>query len=64
MQETTNNLQEVSANLTVAEFKGFCKGMSVKWIIKAIDEPAEYPGAQKRVHFWEGAYEKYKHNCS
>ena len=64
MQEAANNLQEVSTNLTTAEFKGFCKGMSIKWIIKAVDEKDKYPRAHLRVKFWDNAYEKYKHNCS
>jgi len=63
MRETVNDLQEVSTNLTQAEFKGYCKGMSVKWVIRAADDAAKYPNAHKRVKFWDNAYEKYKHNC-
>ena len=55
MQETSNNLQEVSTNLTRAEFKGFFKGMSIKWIIKAFDEPYKYTRENKRAKFWERA---------
>lgn len=63
MDETSNNLQRISINLTKAEFEGFCKGMSLQWLFRAIDGTSRNTRVSKKLKFWDDAYEKYSHNC-
>jgi hypothetical protein len=38
--------------------------MSLHWTFKIIDDLKRNPLAYKRVAFWDGVYDKYKHHCS
>lgn len=49
------------SNLTNDEFKGYCKGMSIHWLFKALGDSEKIDG--KRVAFWDEAHDKYKHHC-
>lgn len=63
MKECPNNLNKLAMNLTKDEFLGYCKGMSLHWFFKLVDDRKRNPTAHKRVRFWDESYEKYKHNC-
>lgn len=63
MKESKNNIERIALNLTDEQFKGYCYGMSLHWLFKSMDDHNENIPARKRVKFWDGAYDKYKHNC-
>lgn len=63
MKECNYNIQRIATNLTSDEFKAYCKAMSLHWFFKMVDYPSRNPTAHKRVKWWEGAYDKHKHNC-
>ena len=63
MEEAQNNLNKIAINLTCAEFKGYCKGMSVHWFFKCENNKQGNARAFNRSVFREGAYDKYKYNC-
>ena len=63
MDETTANMQRISMNLTKVEFSGFCKGMSLQWMFRALDGTTKNNRATKKFNFWDAAYDRYSHNC-
>lgn len=63
MKEAQNNLNKIALNLTCAEFEGCCKGMALRWFFKCESNKQKNTNAFNRSIFWEGAYDKYKHNC-
>lgn len=62
-----NELRHVATNLTAEEFKAYCKGSSLCFMQKALNENG---GDKKRasrfvkqMQFFDAAFDKYKHLC-
>lgn len=63
MDEAQNNISKIALNLTCSEFNGYCKGMALRWFFKCESDKKKNYNAFNRSVFWEGAYDKHKHNC-
>lgn len=64
MKEASTNIKRVAMNLTTEEFKGYCKGMEIDWLFRAISESKGNARASKKAIFWGSAFDTFKRGCN
>lgn len=63
MKEASTNIKRVAMNLTTEQFKGYCLGMEVDWLFRAISETKGGRRSAKKAIFWGSAFDTFKGGC-
>lgn len=62
MNDAKHGIEFVAINLTKEQFKGYCLGMELMYMRRALNK-TDATHAGKSMAWWRGAYEKCKDKC-
>lgn len=57
-----SGVSSIAMNLTEVEFRGYCEGMQVVYILRA-ERGRNKSSCGRRLAFWMSAFNQYKHLC-